>query len=201
MRPRPRVLRALLLALLALLACRETGEAPVRLLEEGFETSCEGLPCGWAQAAGPDGAATWVSTVHPGERGLRLEGEGTAALGPGAEGASVTVVSGALEAAVSGRCDEGTALAIAVSVVAPGPRPVPADGFAGEARLPTEWSGTTFTPLVGTTALLDGGIGPGGWFLEVRSVRLEVVGPGACEIDHLILDGVGASDPAGPDAC
>ncbi len=76
-------MKHILWMLLFCLACRQPEQAPTRLFEEGFEELCDGMPCGWAQTGGDDGAVRFVETIFAGEHGVRLTGDGAAVRGPG----------------------------------------------------------------------------------------------------------------------
>ena len=73
MSPRAPLLRGTLHALLFVIACRQAPEPDPLLLEESFEDECSGMACGWERIEGDADGAEWVSTVHPGEHGLRLQ--------------------------------------------------------------------------------------------------------------------------------
>ncbi len=192
---------------LGLLACREMPDGPTRIYEESFEELCvdeaTGVesPCGWSQVAGPDGGATWVDTVHPGEHGLRLSGEGTIVRGPAGTSRRSVLLFGAIETYISARCDVGTQLIVEVGLrdVTTGN----ADTFRGRATPSDEWGNGTIIPLVSDRALSDGGLS-GGMFggtfdVQVDLLSLRVSGGGACEVDHLILDDVGNAVGPNPD--
>ena len=81
-----------------------------------------------------------------------------------------------------------------------------ADTFRGVLGPPDEWGSTAFTPLVGDDALSpDGGLGGGSLGTatidgRLLSLTLRHLGSGACEIDHITLDGISAATET-PGAC
>lgn len=192
---------------LGLLACREVPDGPTRLYEESFEEVCTDeatgfeTPCGWSQVAGPEGGASWVETLHPGEHGIRLAGEETTVRGPAGMNRNSVLLFGAIELFISARCDRGTQL-----IVQAGVRDVTtgnADTFRGRATPSDEWGNGTIIELVSDRALVDGGLsgGPfGGTFdVQVDLLSMRVTGGGACEVDHLVIDDVGAAVGPNPD--
>lgn len=200
-------MRWLLWSCLGLLACRELPEGPTRLYEESFEDVCVDestgaeTPCGWSQIAGPEGGASWVDTIHPGEHGIRLAGEGTIVRGPAGMERTSVLRFGAVELYVSARCDVGTQL-----IVEAGLRDVEtgaSDTFRGRATPSDEWGNGTIVALVSDFALVDGGVS-GGMFgsanVRIDILSLRVSGGGACEVDHMIIDDVGLAVGPNPDA-
>jgi len=181
------------LAMLLALACRDpVGDPPVHLYLESFEEVCDDVPCGWAQLEGPAGTVRFVSTVHPGEHGLRLDA-GVAARGPASTARSARAMFGTLQAALSARCDPGATLVLEAAVRATARDVV--DTFRGRASPPEVWSDViTTTTLTGDLAGVDGGIGDafgGPVDIRIDGLTLRVEGSGRCEVDHLVIDDLG----------
>lgn len=199
MRPRSPALRLGLHALLLCLACRQAPEADPLLLEESFETPCD-AECEWAQVLGDDGGAEWVSTVHPGEHGLRIQPGVTVRKAYELDPRGVQVMSGALEGVVSARCDPGGQLDFEVLVRdARGG----ADAYGGRPPIPSEWGIPVNFALTSDFALSDGGtaIGTSTPDLEVTSVLIRSSGSAPCTIDHLRVDGFGRTGRAPESSC
>ncbi len=191
-------------AIVGLLACRgpETREL---LFSEGFEELCDGAPCGWTQVAGASEDVRFIATIHPGEHGFSLRGDSALRFDAMVPPAPLTITMGAIEVAASARCDAGGRIEVEAGVV---------DGFTGTADTfrgvllpPTDWGATAFTPLVGDDALSpDGGLGGGSLGTVVvdnarlLALTLRHLGSGACEIDHITLDGVGLATET-PSSC
>ena len=177
-----------LAALLALMACGD--DAPPQLepmFEEQFESACEGLPCGWTQIAGPAGATRWVTTIHPGEHGLELEGEGVAVRGPTPEMPRSALLFSPLRARAAARCDAGAELQLRVTALS---ETDSIDIFEGRLDTSTEWGGSLGDVTLDSVTAPDAGP------FSARSVRVVGVevhktGPGICEIDSLWIDGPG----------
>jgi len=200
MSPRAPVLRWGLHALLLCLACRQAPEGDPLLLEESFETECDGADCEWALVLGdPDGAA-WVSTVHPGEHGLRIQPGVTVRKPYDLDPRGVQVMRGALQGVVSARCEPGGQLDFEVLVrdAASG-----ADAYGGRPRLPTEWGIPVSFSLTSDFALADGGTATGTLNpdLAVTSVLIRSSGSAPCTIDHLRVDGFNRTSRAPESAC
>lgn len=168
--------------LLALLAC-DPDLPPTRFYDEDFETLCEGTPCGWERTSGDATQATWIETIHPGEHGLRLEGQasvrGTNA-GPATGDLSAVET---LSVELTARCDFGSELRVDL---------VLADEL-----------GSTFT----ASALASpeaGWVPPAGVMVvsgaagasvaRVVAVGIAKTGPGACEISAIAIDSVPLPD-------
>ena len=196
-------MRALLLLLLMGLACRDPEPPPTRLFEDGFESLCDGVPCGWEQIAGPDGGVRYVETILAGEHGIELSGDGTAVRGPGGPERTATLTFGTIEARVSGICDERALLVVDAAIV--DVERGLSDTFSGVAALPNEFgASSTFVQLTGSRALLDGGIsgGPlGSPTIQVTALAFRVQGAGTCTIDHVVVDDTNLTDTPTPRAC
>jgi hypothetical protein len=199
MRPRSPLLRLLFHGLLFCLACRQVPEGEPLLLEESFETECSDTACDWAQVLGDEGGAEWVSTVHPGEHGLRIQPGVTVRKGYELDPRGVTVMSGALQGLVSARCEPGGQLDFEVLVR----DERSADAYGGRAPIPSEWGIPVTVSLTSDFALSDGGtaIGTSVPELEVTSVLIRSSGSAPCTIDHLSVDGFNRADRAPESSC
>jgi len=197
--PRAPTLRLLLQGLLFCLACRQVPEGERLLLEESFETPCTEEECEWALVLGEDDGAEWVSTVHPGEHGLRLQPGVTVRKGYDLAPRGVTVMSGALQGVVSARCEPGGQLDFEVLVR----DERSADAYGGRAAIPAEWGVPVSVSLTSDFALSDGGMALGSVTpaLEVTSVLIRSSGSAPCTIDHLRVDGFNRADRAPESAC
>lgn len=162
--------------LLAIVACGPA-DAPQRFYDEDFEELCDGVPCGWERTSGAADQATWIETIHPGEHGLRLEGE-VSVRGPGTE-VGETIDSSVLFVRAYVRCDLDSELRLDVVI---------ADDFGGtydaSALLsPAEtWEAPYEAALEGDAPTLPGNA------VHVVAVGLAKTGPGTCEISELIID-------------
>ncbi|MAQ14895.1 MAG: hypothetical protein CMN30_08880 [Sandaracinus sp.] len=200
MSPRAPLLRGTLHALLFVIACRQAPEPDPLLLEESFEDECSGMACGWERIEGDADGAEWVSTVHPGEHGLRLQPGATVRrtydLGP----QSVALNSGAMQGAASARCDLGGRLSFELLArdAARGP-----DAYGGQPGIPTEWSTPISFSLAGDRALADGGTATGTTTTELTVTALIIRNGGTapCAIDHLRIDGFGRAIRAPASSC
>lgn len=194
-------LRLLLGLVLAALACTP-GSRPPRLLNESFEEVCDGLPCGWSRLEGPAEAARYVSTWHPGEHGLALEGEVSVA-GPPGETRDASLQFGSLQVRMAARCDPGAVLTL--SVAAQTVDGAIADTLRGRVSPDGDWHELTTVTVTAGTALADGGLtgGPfgGSVTIDILGITLRKSGPGVCTIDHLELDDSARFPGPSPDGC
>jgi len=165
-------MRSLAAALLVLAGCGGPGR--IVPYEEDFETLCDGTPCGWVQTLGPPGAVSYLETI-PGDHGLSFTGDGVVARGGARTLASVSLLE---IAEVSGRCDDGSSLELRISVI-------DETGVAATLEAVSmpgaEWSIPEPIPLSAPPGRLPG-------VREVVGVLVRKLGPGACEIDRLVLD-------------
>ncbi|GAB5541019.1 MAG: hypothetical protein RLO52_42550 [Sandaracinaceae bacterium] len=161
--------------LVAMVAC--DGHAfPERAYHEEFETLCDGTPCGWEISRGDPDQATWVTTLHPGEHGLRLSGEVTVR-GPGAMEEAPDVIQRMNPSLhVAARCDSGSRLQI--TVLATDRAGVPARASA-ELPANTDWSGDATVLLMLDAVVVDA---------RVTAVVIEKTGTGSCEISEITID-------------
>ncbi len=199
MKPSSPILRIALHGLLFCLACRQVPEGEPLLLEESFETPCTDMECEWSQVLGDPGGAEWISTVHPGEHGLRLQPGVTVRKGYDLDPRGVTVMSGALGGVVSARCEPGGQLDFEVLVR----DERSADAYGGRPSVAAEWGiPITFT-LTSDFALSDGGtaLGTATPALEVTSVLIRSSGSAPCTVDHLRVDGINRARRAPESAC
>lgn len=168
------LLGLLLVAALALTAagCPCNNGRPV-LAYDGFDSTCTGSPCGWQVEAGQVAS---VATLHPGERGLHLASG--AVLSLEVAGRDLGSSEEAVEALL--RCDAGTTVRFSLALTHEGASDTiisaTADAPAADARLFTRFEG----PL-----LDDAGAEASGGTPE--RVRLELVGPGTCDVDELFF--------------
>lgn len=185
--------RTAIAALLALLACGDDAAPMVDpMFQEQFESVCAGTPCGWTQIAGPGGAVRWVSTIHPAEHGIALDGDGVAARGPTPVMPRTAAVFGLFRARAAARCDEGAELML--RVVAQNETDA-VDIFEGRAAAASDWSEG------GTDIVLDSVTRPDAGPFTTRTIRvvgveIHKIGPGTCEIGSLWIDAPG--DAIGP---
>lgn len=200
MSPRAPLLRLGLHALLFCLACRQVPEGEPLLLEESFESECDGEACEWSQVLGDPGGAEWVATVHPGEHGLRIEPGVTVRKPYELDARDVQVTSGALEGVVSARCEPGGQLDFEVLIR---DSRGGADAFGGRPRIPTEWGIPISFSLTSDFALSDGGtaIGTVTSELEVTSILIRSSGSAPCTVDHLRVDGFNRARRAPASSC
>jgi hypothetical protein len=120
--------------------------------------------------------ATVVSTVHPGEHGLRLEGV-VSVRGPGSTEDADTIFGSAIDARVVARCDPGSTLTMDVLAVEPGSGIV----WTATTTIATQDEWTDPIPVL---LELDGS--PAG--ARITAVVLSKTGAGACEIDEIAID-------------
>ena len=192
------LLRAALYGLLFVLACRQSPAADPLLLEESFEDECAGMACGWEQVLGEPGGARWVSTVHPGEHGLVLDPGVTVRRGYDVAPRGVQVTMGALQGAISARCDPGGQLDFDLLVR---DEMGGADAFGGRPRVPEEWGTPISFSLTSDFALLDGGVGTATVDYETTSLLVRNGGSAPCALDHLRIDGFGRGIRAPAGGC
>jgi hypothetical protein len=192
-------MRGLVLAMLAVVACRDPDVVPF-LWEEGFETECDGVPCGWTQTGGTEGQSRWSATsLHPGEHALVLEGAGVEIRGPAGGTDNAAFNFSTLEARAVGRCDPGASLEIMVGLAQIGFDGTTVVGL-DETRpatlaLPSDWSAEpTRTTMTATMALTDGGFGGTAATLQITTVVITKSGPGVCELADIVIDDVGVTD-------
>lgn len=164
----------LLVPLLGLIACYEAPLA--RVYVEDFEVLCEGTPCGWARTGGTPEQVQWVSTLHPGEHALRLEGD-VSVRGPAASPEDLPAYSSNLTASMAMRCDDGGTIEVSVLMD---------DGAGivvgtGSVSAGDEWR----VSVVSLTSDFDSLSG------MVTGVVIEKSGPGTCEIGDIVIDDLG----------
>jgi hypothetical protein len=178
MRARVRLPWLLVATLLAMLAC-DPDLPPTRFYDEDFETLCDGTPCGWERTSGDETQATWIETIHPGEHGLRLEGQasvrGTNAGATTGDAFAVETLSVELTA----RCDLGSQLRVDL---------VLADEF-GETFIASALAApeAAWSPPPGVTVVTDAFAARAA---RVTAVGIAKTGPGACEISAIAIDSV-----------
>lgn len=190
--------RALVAAMLCAIACRQgTGEDPPFYLED-FESQCDGLPCGWEQIEGDRGQSRYVETIHPGEHGVELRGEGVTIRGEAMVEGTVSVSFSTVQALVVARCDRGDALTIRLAVVDLSSGAI--DTMVGAVSPAEDWEETPTVSLTGTGALSPMSItGPN---LRFTGITVSKTGTGACQISEIAIDGFGTFGTGDdPDAC
>lgn len=160
-------------ALVGFVACRP--EPAARIHEEDFETLCDGVPCGWERTSGRADQATWIETIHPGEHGLRLEGE-TSVRGPGGPPLP-SFDPRFLSLALTARCDAGSSLRVEVAITDDA-----GDTFFGFAIVTpaAEWEPPV--PVTLTTDILRANA------TRVMAVGISKTGEGVCEVSELAID-------------
>lgn len=167
--------------LLSMIACY--ADAPSRVYLEDFETLCDGSPCGWERARGTADQATVVSTIHPGEHGLRLTDE-VSVRGPGSTDDAETIFGSFIDARVVARCDARSTLTMNVLAV--------------ETSTGIVWTATAiisaqeeWSDVVRPTALnFDGSPAAA----RITAIVLTKSGSGACEIDEIVIDDTALDD-------
>lgn len=160
--------------LLSMIACY--ADPPTRIYVEDFETFCDGSPCGWERARGTADQATVVSTIHPGEHGLRLEGI-VSVRGPAATEDDDTIFGSFVDARIVARCDPGSTLTLDVLAVEP------TTGIVWTAT-ETVPAGSEWTDPISVSLSFDGSPANA----RVTAVVLSKTGSGACEIDEIAID-------------
>jgi hypothetical protein len=171
-----------LATLLAMLAC-DPDLRPIRFYEDDFETLCDGTPCGWERTSGDESQATWVETIHPGEHGLRLEGQASV------RGTNAAATTGArvdvetLSVELTARCDLGSELQVDLVL-----EDELGDTFVARALAVPEagWS-----PPLGAMVVAEL---PGVGVTRVAAVGIAKTGPGVCEISAIAIDSVPLPD-------
>ncbi len=161
--------------LLAACSCPQT-----TVLVDGFE-GCSGA-CGWAVSGA--GTATVVSTILPGEHGLRIDGGVTA---------SKSIPSATIDTTYSlqlvAACPDGLAASLTVTV--PGsPDATVAVMLAEDSSLtsngdPPDYTGASYVPLVGSVDLPTGVMSA-----VVTQVTLQPVAGAECTVDLIELTSV-----------
>jgi hypothetical protein len=206
---RRHVLHSLIVAILAVFACNEPRPPDEFLWEETFEEACGGVPCDWERVGGTPDEARYVETsLHPGEHGIALVGDGSIR-GPGGEPMQVSFTFGTLEARIVGRCDAGAGIDLEVGIE----QLDPLDGgsaFDNTMRAtifpPETWSEASRSiPITSASAFVDGGVGPppSGLPPQIRitSVLLTMNGPGTCEIAEILIDATSTARRSLDDGC
>lgn len=171
---------AIVAALVGLLAC-DPDPRPTRVYLEDFEGLCDGAPCGWERTSGESEQARWVETIHPGEHGLRLEGD-VSVRGPASDSDARTVNSRNLSARLAIRCDAGSAVRLDVLLVDELGTTFSA---SGDAMPPSNWDRELITLLVDATMVTNA---------RISTVMISKSGSGACDIGELVIDDAGRSD-------
>jgi hypothetical protein len=170
---------ALTLSLASVAGC--TADASLPLWRDGFETTCDGAPCGWTQVAGTAGAVTWIETV-PGEHGVHMAGDGVAiSRDVTDENLPFQDSVDTLEGHFVARCDRGAHLTLLVSLQnASGGMPI---DTSGTAPIPETFDGSrvTFGLFASDPALTSA------QFSGVLGVVIHKEGPGACDVDYVSL--------------
>jgi hypothetical protein len=147
--------------------------------EEDFEASCGGVPCGWVQSGGPEGAVRSRETL-PGEHGIELVGDGVSVRGPAGERLPRSTSAEEVAVRMTARCDAGGVLEVRVTIET-------VDGvrvtFAEELVPDPEWAmplpDQVLTPIEGPS---------GPWNISrVASVGVRKRGDGTCEIAFLAI--------------
>lgn len=180
--------RALLVLSIALATCHLTACNPAVdrsvVLEEDFETLCDGAPCGWVLASGPDGAATWIETL-PGDHGLMLTGEGVFVRGEAAPPPPSPVFADALALRASARCDAFAFLTLRTTIET---NDTPSRLVTFQADLVVD---DTWEPMVRDVTMVPVDATPSPWNVaRVLGVSVLKNGPGSCEIDYLAIRAV-----------
>lgn len=179
---RARVL-AIVLAACGVTACNPAVDRSI-VLEEEFETLCDGVPCGWVLASGPEGAATWIETL-PGDHGLMLTGEGVFVRGGPAPPPPSPVFADNLALRASARCDPFAFLTLRTTIET---TDVPSRLVTFQADLVVD---DTWEPMPRDVTMVpvDADLSP--WNVSrVLGVSVLKSGPGSCEIDYLAIRGV-----------
>jgi hypothetical protein len=205
---RRHVLRLLIFAILAVIACNEPRPPDEFLWEETFEEPCDdGVPCGWERIGGSAEDVRYVETsLHPGEHGIALSGEGSVR-GAGGESMQVAFNLGTLEARIVGRCDAGAGIDVEVGIEQLAPLDAGSafdDTMPATIFLPESWSEASQSiPVTSASAFVDGGVGsmPGLQELRITSVVLTMNGPGTCEIAEILIDATSTARRSLDDGC
>ena len=170
------------LAMCGVLGAGCGGTRTVSVYRDGFEELCEGVPCGWTQIAGPEGAAVSSESL-PGERGIMLVGDGVAIRGEAREPFDFVVTAQQLAVVMAARCDAGASIDVRVVVEELGM----GDTTWGDAVTPPpEWTAPTIATLTRDPLDSSGFVS----VQQVLGVLLQKNGPGACEIDELRVDAI-----------
>ena len=180
-------------AFLIALACGDDSSGRQPIVRADFEDRCGDVPCEWEQTSGDSSQARYIETIHPGEHGMALSGDGVSIRGPGGDVTTTTFTFGSLEARLVARCDAGDSLSIVLGVIdetaAGGPRP---DMLQGRAVPPAAWGTGTSATLTLASPLGDGGFGGGtGATLRITGLVITKNGPGQCEIAEITIDQFG----------
>jgi hypothetical protein len=166
-----------LATLLAMVAC-DPVLPPTRFYEEDFETLCEGAPCGWERTSGDVTQATWVETIHPGEHGLRLEGQASVR-GTSAGELRDAVATQLLQVELTARCDPGSQLRVDLVLA----DEVGAMFSASALAVPQpEWARPVGVMVTSDSFRAN--------TTRVMAVGIAKTGPGACEISEIAVDAV-----------
>lgn len=174
------------LASIALAGCGPTIDRSAIYVED-FETTCEGVPCGWVQSSGPDDAARYVETL-PGDHGLELVGDGVSVRSDADEALRGIAFTSILAARVIARCDLVATLELRTTVELSDGRTL----TLGRAITPEPtWS----EMLVDQPLSAVDPIPPGWAIARVLGVSLRKSGAGSCEIDHLAIRMLDSSLP------
>lgn len=167
--------------LIGILAC-DPDPRPRRIYLEDFEALCDGIPCGWERSTGTADQARWVSTIHPGEHGLRLEGEVTVR-GPGSGAADQPASTASLSARLAARCDADSSLRLDVLLVDSTGASYSASGMT---MTTARWDRPTLITLSLGGSPSDG---------RVSGVVITKMGSGVCEIGEIVVDDEGDRPP------
>jgi hypothetical protein len=147
------------------------------ILIDDFE-GC-GASCGWTIAG--TGGASIVSTILPGEHGLRIAGGSTAA-----KTISPALIDSTYSVSLVGDCPDGIGVSLVASVTGAADITVAVmlaiDDSLDTNGNPPSYTGATYVPLVGGISLPSGVTSA-----TVRQVTLEPATGGTCTVDLVRL--------------
>lgn len=164
--------------ILSALACSDGVEPS--LFDEGFEEACDDAPCDWQQIESSTGSARATEYEHPGEHGVRLEGDVEILTEP-RDATLVLQFDVSLPARIIARCDSDSTLVVRAVLV-------PLDGgpdfepFEGSAFPASDLPSEGFFGLAPGTA--GSSPAPSGQY-RIDAISIEKSGAGACEVWHL----------------
>lgn len=149
---------------------------------ETFDTLCDESVCGWGITRG-EGNVESISTIHPGERGLRFSGADVTATNSNV-GLMSFFGSPDVSLALSARCDAGSSLLIWVDILARPGDSAPIGVYELAVQPIQTWSTAR---VVTMNAEVPVPIDFSGSVTGTASVSISKVGDGNCEVDDLGL--------------
>lgn len=154
---------------------------PEMVLEEDFETLCDGLPCGWVLSGGPASGARWIETI-PGDHGLELEGEGVFVRGPASPPLPRPTLIDTIAVRANARCDATSSVTVRVTIE---------DGLEADATRFVTFETELLPEAAWSSPLMDQVLEPvepgaTNWTMRrVLGLNLLKNGRGSCEIDYI----------------